>query len=65
MSSLDPNTEKRKAAKAKSARILDRLGVKELELTEYEGMYNVIILCHMLILVIYNRSYCCRGNPSK
>ncbi|KAG9103811.1 hypothetical protein FRC06_007788 [Ceratobasidium sp. 370] len=36
MSSLDPNTEKRKAAKAKSARILDRLGVKELELTEHE-----------------------------
>ncbi|KAG8743504.1 hypothetical protein FRC10_011895 [Ceratobasidium sp. 414] len=38
MSSLDPNTEKRKAAKAKSARILDRLGVKELELTEHEDI---------------------------
>lgn len=37
MSSLDPHTEKRKAAKAKSARILDRLGVKELELNEHEG----------------------------
>ncbi|QRV92368.1 AAA family ATPase [Ceratobasidium sp. AG-Ba] len=36
MSSLDPHTEKRKAAKAKSARILDRLGVKELELNEHE-----------------------------
>ncbi|CAE6430046.1 unnamed protein product [Rhizoctonia solani] len=36
MSSLDPQQEKRKAAKAKSAKVLDRLGVKELELTEYE-----------------------------
>ncbi|KAG9118443.1 hypothetical protein FRC07_007048 [Ceratobasidium sp. 392] len=36
MASLDPSAEKRKAAKAKSARILDRLGVKELELTEHE-----------------------------
>ncbi|KAG8707156.1 hypothetical protein FRC09_017639 [Ceratobasidium sp. 395] len=36
MASLDPNSEKRQAAKAKSARILDRLGVKELELTEHE-----------------------------
>ncbi|CAE6524890.1 unnamed protein product [Rhizoctonia solani] len=36
MSSLDPQKEKRKAAKAKSAKVLDRLGVKELELTEYE-----------------------------
>jgi hypothetical protein len=39
MSSLDPQQEKRKAAKAKSAKVLDRLGVKELELTEYEGIY--------------------------
>ncbi|KAL5632689.1 hypothetical protein ACGC1H_005591 [Rhizoctonia solani] len=36
MSSLDPQQEKRKVAKAKSAKVLDRLGVKELELTEYE-----------------------------
>ena len=38
MSSLDPQSEKRKVAKAKSAKVLDRLGVKELELTEYEGI---------------------------
>jgi hypothetical protein len=53
MSSLDPNQEKRKAAKAKSARTLDRLGVKDLELTEYEGTHHAdCILPSKLTLVI-------------
>ena len=37
MSSLDPSKEKHKSAKSKSAEILGRLGLKDIQLNEYEG----------------------------
>jgi hypothetical protein len=37
MASVDPSRDKHKSAKSKSTEILSRLGLKDVQLTEYEG----------------------------
>ena len=60
LQSLDPTKKKRDETKAKASQIMDRLGLKELELNEYEEIIATEVIFPEDIPVNFSGKISCR-----